>query len=649
MSIKINRVCFLIVWLAICLFPLFSFQDDTDVMLGRFIMPRDLEWGLKIMPKGEYEISLYKAVRSAISIATIDRDGTQGVYSRMSDAEVTEIKENYPKPKVEIGVVTEGGEEFVEIRVFYENKMYRNLWKCATDPIPPSQREKETGGVDPAIELEVKLLAEAHQLMDAFAEKIWPDWEGYKALDFTLRFPNQDTVVVTRNERLPRRFKILPGRAMEGKEVYIDRSKELPGRIDPDMSINGHGDISGVIATLLSRTIPAAVPAGESKQTPDPAQEARRVQMRLTRALIYVHEAFHSLQANLQLIAQKGGFFKPVKQADYDAQLDYSVYADIEGQALLRAYREKDPAKALADFKDAFAARKLKQRAIPQEAVAMEVNRTASEGTSTYSELKTAALMTESGYPGSAAPKDPEVLASVRTAEAYFKENGISRLEQMASRTLDVDLRFYLYGGYYCFLLDRFLPDWKKDFFEKDRTLDDVVEGFLKISPEVSARISQAWESKYGLSALREKHGREIKARDDAVRLVTDRKGKRFAVDFRRAQRGIGFDIRPRETDRLILYKGDQYFPHGLLKFVYGSLNLVSQDTPMRLSYSARALEWVDVEAKAGEKGYELKYGGQEGDLYKEVILTTKGFTLTAKGVKIVEDADKVTISIVDF
>lgn len=644
---KINRVCFLAVWLAVCSFPLTSAQDFSHVELGKFTIPRDLEIGLTILPKGEYLLDLIKGRRSGIGLATFKLDEMGFTHSWSDTAEVTEIKESYPQPKVVISVVTEGGEEYVEIRVFSENKLYRNLWKCATEPIPPSQREKEGGAMDPAIEMELKILAEAHHLLDMFADKIWPGWEGYKALDFTLRFPNLDYVVVTRNERLPRRFKILPGRVMEGKEVYIDRTKEMPGRIDPGMSIGGHGDITGVTASLSSRLTMAPSPGGESKPISDGSSENLDVKMRLTRMLIYVHEAFHSLQANLLLIAQKGGFVKPMgKMTDYDAQLDFSVYADIEGTALLRAYREKDPAKALEYFKDAFTARKLKQGVLPEGAAAMEVRRTASEGTSTYSELKMAALMIESGYPGESAERDPDVMAALRTADTFLESNGTSRLEQMASQTLDVDQRFYLYGAFQCLLLDRFLPEWKKEFFENNRTLDEVIDGFLKLSAEDQSRISQRWESSYDLKGIREKHGRVIKDRDETVRLVTDRKGKKYLIDLKRAQRGV--EINPRNLDHVILYKGDQYFPHGLTKFVYGGLTLVSQDTPMKLSYASRALEWVDIEAKSGEKGYELKYGGKDVDIYKDVILTTKGFTLTAKAMKIAEDADTITISIID-
>jgi hypothetical protein len=59
-------------------------------------------------------------------------------------------------------------------------------------------------------------------------------------------------------------------------------------------------------------------------------------------------------------------------------------------------------------------------------------------------------------------------------------------------------------------------------------------------------------------------------------------------------------------------------------------------------------LEWVDTEAVSGHKGYELKYEEKADDLYRKVTLTTKGFSMTAKAVKIVESGETVTILIID-
>jgi hypothetical protein len=626
----------------------FGAQQNPYVELGKVDVPKDLEWGITILPKGEYQLGVFRGRRAGIVLATIKPDAAGMTFSWSVDAEVTDTKENYPQPKVDVGLVTEAGEEFVQMRVFMENKLYKGLWRCATEPIDPSKRAKEEGPIDPAIETELRLLREVHALLDRFAEKIWPGWDGYKTLDFILRFPNRDTVIVTQNQRLPVRFKILAGEAMTGKAIYIDRAKELQGRISPAMSIGGHGDISGVNANLMS---PLETAAGKPESKPAAEEQAAASLdkgMRLTRMMIYVHEAYHSLQAKLMLEASKAGLVKPRGEInrDFDANLEYGVYADLEGKALLRAYQEKNKGKALQYFKDALVARDMKHKAMPPGAAGADERTTQSEGTATYANLEMAMLIKESGYRREI-PKDDEILSQAfGTLDDYVKKEGVGALEEVAGRTLETTQRPYLYGAFQCFLLDRFSPQWKKMFFEKDRTLDEVIAEFMPLSAEEKAGIAARLKSDSASKEIWAKHSRVIKDRDDTIQLVTGRKGTKYLIDLRRAQRG--FEINPRDQEHVILYQGAQFFPHGLVKFVYGSLNLESVDTPMRLSYAPHALEWVDTEAKAGEKGYELKYDGKAEDLYQNVTLKTRGFTMTAKAVKIVEDAGTVTISIID-
>jgi hypothetical protein len=626
----------------------FGGQQNAYVELGKVDVPKDLEWGITILPKGEYQLGVYRGRRAGIVLATVKPDAAGMTFSWSVDAEVTDTKENYPQPTVDVGLVTEAGEDFVQFRISMENKLYKGLWKCATEPIDPSKRAKEEGSIDPAIETELRLLKEVHTLLGRFAERIWPRWDGHKTLDFILRFPNRDTVIVTQNQRLPVRFKILPGETMEAKAVYIDRTKEMPGRIGPAMSVGGHGDISGVTANLMS-PLETAVAKPEAKPAPnEKAAESLEREMRLTRMMIYVHEAYHSLQAKLMIEASKAGLVKPRGDfnRDFDASLEYSVYADLEGKALLRAYQEKNKGKALQHFKDSLVARDMKHKAMPSGAAGTDERTTQSEGTATYANLKMVKLVKETGYVKDVSKNDRILSEAYATIDDYLKKEGTPRLEAVAGETLDVTQKPYVYGAFQCFLLDRLSPNWKNGFFEKDRTLDEVLAEFMPLSAEDKARIAARLKSGSAFKEIWAKHSRAIKDRDDTVQSVTGRKGTKYLIDLRRAQRG--FEINPRNEKHVVLYQGAQLFPHGLVKFVYGSLKLESVDTPMRLSYAPHALEWVDTEAKAGEKGYELKYDGKAEDLYQNVTLKTRGFTMTAKAVKIVEDAGTVTISIID-
>jgi hypothetical protein len=59
-------------------------------------------------------------------------------------------------------------------------------------------------------------------------------------------------------------------------------------------------------------------------------------------------------------------------------------------------------------------------------------------------------------------------------------------------------------------------------------------------------------------------------------------------------------------------------------------------------------LEWVDPEPAPGDKGYDLKCEAQESDLFRTVTVTTKGFSFTAKAVRVTDDGKVVTFAIVD-
>lgn len=133
------------------------------------------------------------------------------------------------------------------------------------------------------------------------------------------------------------------------------------------------------------------------------------------------------------------------------------------------------------------------------------------------------------------------------------------------------------------------------------------------------------------------------KTEDEIVAEIKNRKGKLFQIDVTGASEG--FDVNPRT---LIIQDKVQFYPQGLIHVIFGSLKLMSKETPMLYRMSDYSLEWVDTEAKAGEKGYELKFESQEGDLYKGVTLTTSGFSMTAKAVKIEDKGDKVLISVKD-
>ena len=225
----------------------------------------------------------------------------------------------------------------------------------------------------------------------------------------------------------------------------------------------------------------------------------------------------------------------------------------------------------------------------------------------------------------------------------FLDKDMTTAINGLKTATLEVSEKHYVYGAYWCLLLDRFYPSWKQGLFEGNRSLDEVTASFLKMTEAEKTVIAGRLKTDFEYDKIRDRHAQVIKERDDAIAYIANRKGKTFLIDLNRAQRG--FDINAR---KFILHRDEQIYPLGLAGFVYGSLRLKSEETPMRLIMNENLLEWIDTDAKPGDKGYDLKYESHEGNLYKDVTLTTRGFSMTAKAIKITEDGETVKISIWD-
>ena len=98
---------------------------------------------------------------------------------------------------------------------------------------------------------------------------------------------------------------------------------------------------------------------------------------------------------------------------------------------------------------------------------------------------------------------------------------------------------------------------------------------------------------------------------------ILNRKGKTYRIDVTGA--GEDFDINPRT---LIIRDSVEFFPQGVIQVIFGGSKLVSKETPILFRIREKVIEWIDTDAKSGEKGYELKFDSQEGDLFKGLTVT---------------------------
>ncbi len=205
------------------------------------------------------------------------------------------------------------------------------------------------------LEVELLRLEETYRLMDTFAEKIWPGWNNYPEVEFQVQYPNLVFLLVGPRDKIPEGYELVPGRAIRGKKIYLNRKEELPIKLSPPLVGGGGGGLKIRIQLQEAKVTPEELAKAiqEAKIKKDPAFQPMASSD--GEILLYVHEFFHGFQTRAM---KRQGDEK--EDQDFSVNPEYSTYSNIEGLALLKAFQEKDKKKALEYFKDYSLARETK-------------------------------------------------------------------------------------------------------------------------------------------------------------------------------------------------------------------------------------------------------------------------------------------------
>ena len=518
--------------------------------------------------------------------------------------------------------------------------------------------------LDPYLEIELKRLEETYRLMDKYAQTIWPGWDNYMEIEFQVQYPNLVFLLIGPREKVPEGYELVPGRTFRGKKIYLNRKEELPIKIQPPLTGGGGGGLSIRIHLQESSITAEDVAKAIKKNLKEKDPGFQPMGSSENEIYLYVHEFFHGFQTRAMPARSAGeeirrisreakeksvkpDFSKVKKSKRTEVDMDrnfqvnpeYSTYSNIEGLALLNAYKEKDKKKALEYFKDYSVAREIKHsRHMTPGAAAGETNTTVSEGTASYSDAKMAMLVRDKKYKPQMSPKDDPFFFNYQYAGGYVHEKTIASIEGIMGETLDTLGKCYTYGLYQCLLLDRFFPGWKKGFFESEKNLDEVTAEKLRLSEAEKKAIEERLKAKYEYDKLYAKHAAKIKDRDEIKQIVTSRKGLTYIVDYQKTKEFLLPAGRQGGRDVRIGVAG--YFVNGIEEYTMGDIVMTTWNTPIHKPFLF-TLEWTDTEAKPDVKGYTFYYEKQEGDVYKNIVFTTPGFTLKAPEVQIKENKDK--------
>jgi hypothetical protein len=371
------------------------------------------------------------------------------------------------------------------------------------------------------IEAELFRLQETYRILDRHAKELWPGWTNYAKIPVKVNFPNGIVLLVTPSGAQPG-FERTKGRAVCGKEIFVNRQNQTSVEVRPPLFAQmGRGGVA-IELNMAEPDLPpleaersAALEARlKDESRPETPFDLAPLGSSDSHILMYVHEHFHGHQSRFPQF--QGALPGDALLQRFKVNAEYAVWAHIEGLALRRAYIESQDAAALEFLKDFPVAREAKRALMPRGTAPAEARISLVEGTASYVSLKAAMLLREaSDKPGIDRSKDP-FFYDYAYVDGYIDNLMRKGMDFAASLTDDKRGRYYFYGAYQCFLLDRFAPGWKKGFLEKERTLDSAMADFLKISAAEKEEIKRRLPARYGYDEILAFHENALKPKKDA-------------------------------------------------------------------------------------------------------------------------------------
>jgi hypothetical protein len=379
-----------------------------------------------------------------------------------------------------------------------------------------------TAPLESYIEAELFRLEVVYRLLDRYGEELWPGWTNYAKMPVKVNFPNGVILLVAPSSKTQPGFERIAKRAIFGKSVFVNRQNQTSVEVRPPLfPLRGRGgvqielDMAEPDLPLLEAERSAALEAQlKAESRPETPFNLAPLGDSDSHILMYVHEHFHGHQSRFPQF--QGALPGDALLQRFKVNAEYAAWSHIEGLALRRAYDESHGAAALDLLKDFLVAREIKRAYMPRGTAAAEARISLREGLPSYVSLKTAMLLRDPGHkPAIDRTKDP-FFYNYAYVDGYIDNIMRKGMDFAVRWTEDKQGKYYLYGAYQCFLLDRFAPGWKRGFLEKEENLDAAMAALLKISAPEKEEIKQRLPARYGYDEILAFHENALKPKKGA-------------------------------------------------------------------------------------------------------------------------------------
>jgi hypothetical protein len=483
-----------------------------------------------------------------------------------------------------------------------------------------SQNSKNYYLTEP-VKIELKRLGEAYQILDQFANDVWPGWDDYMNYPFLLTFQNGLRILVG-HPAPPPEFVRYPDLKVRGLSLFVDTTNLNNYVIKQPLQCGGGILTLGSINNKPITIVDISFISSESSQEDD-----KNVFKGESTIMTFIHELMHCYEPKIREYRFGNLMINP--------DLNFALFSDIEGQALFHASEQCTLNESLPFLKDFCVARSLKLNDLTSSEKISNACDEFCEGLAVYSEFKILtnikngfkSFMTKDDDPGYNHFADIDSLLN-----SYF-----THLKNSAGNTLEVHEKTYWYGFAEALQLQRYFPNWQNNL-TNGVWLDQIIRNNVRINLEDSLLVMQRFQDIYHIDSLKNKHRATISERDNTYIMFQNRKGRTYIIDFKPISQFPGLVV-DKAVKRYEM--GFNYlYPDGIREMKFDNISVSFNPVPIEIN-QLFFVKIVDIDSEKHNKPFEIKYESTDSNgFFYNVTISTPFFTLKAPKVSINENND---------
>jgi hypothetical protein len=489
-----------------------------------------------------------------------------------------------------------------------------------------SQNSRNFHLTEPAM-IELKRLGEAYYILDQFAKDVWKGWDDYMNYPFLFTFQNGLRILVG-HPAPPAEFVPYTEVKVHGLSLYIDTTNLNNYVVRQPLLCGGGiltlGSFNNKSVTIVD--ISFISPASFHQDNPDSFNGE-------TTIITFIHELMHCHQPIIREYRYGNLMIDP--------DLNFALFSDIEGQALLQAYEQNTLNESLPFLKDFCVARSLKLKDLSSSEKISNACDEFCEGVAVYSEFTILASV-KKGFKSSLSADIDQNYTCFAAIDSLLNKY-TDQLKSSTGNTLEVHEKTYWYGCFEALILDRYFPSWKSDI-ENGAWLDQLIRKNVDISIKDSLLTMRRFRNIYHLDSLKNKHNAIISARDSTYKMFQKRKGRIYTIDFTPISQFPG-SLVDKSVKNYVL--GWTYmYPEGINKLKFDDISISFNKVPVEIDY-LYLVNIVDIDSITNKDPYKLEYESFDNNgFFYNVTITTPLFSLKAPKVSISESNDRVRFTI---